>query len=416
MKPKTIAILLVLTAGTVTAAVIARGGRERAGAGSAESGQLLFPALAARVNEVAALKLVKGAETFEVARGDKGWGLTSRGGYPVELENVKKAILAVSRLEIVEVKTSKAERYGELGLQEPGSEGADSAQLTLADKSGNAMASVIVGHSSFSGAKPTLYVRRAGEAQSYCCKGELTLDTAATRWIKADVLKLDRERTRAVEIDHPDGQVCAIEKSKPEDADFAVRDVPQGRELLSSSTAATLGTALTWLNVDDVKPAAEVDFSAAPGPKSVFKCFDGLVVAVETTEVDGKTWARFAASFEEPPPPVAPEAPASEAPAAGAAPDESAAPQAAPAAAVAAATEPKAAAPAPKIKSPDDVKKEVEELNARLGGWAYQIPSYKAGTFKKRTEEFLKPLPAPEAPAAEAPAPPADGTTPPGGG
>ena len=118
------------------------------------------------------------------------------------------------------------------------------------------------------------------------------------------------------------------------------------------------------MNFEDVAPVTSIDFSGKdggkPGALCTFQTFEGTSITVQTVEKDGKHWAQFAVAHD---------------PAAASAPP----------------------APGQSLKTPEDAKKEAEELAAKLSPWAFQIPQYKVVAFNTRMAEFLKETP-PQAP------------------
>ncbi|MBM3976029.1 MAG: DUF4340 domain-containing protein [Planctomycetes bacterium] len=368
MKPATFGLLAGLTVVVVGGAWYAsRSGSDGAGASTLPT--RLFPEFAKRVNDVASVEIEKGSEHVTLVKKDNLWTLANRGGYPVDFEKVKKAVMDVSNLEVLEAKTKNPAQYDKLDLQDP-KEGAPSTRLTLKDAGGANLAALIVGKSNWGG-KASVYVRKLDDAQSYLCQGELRLEAGPTTWIKKDVLKLDRERIRAVEVAHADGETLRIQKQLPEDVDFAVLDIPPTRELASAGVAGQLGSVLTWVSVDDVAPLAEVGFDGLSVTTATFRTFDGLVIELRLADKDGKSYAAMKASWEEPP--------------ARPAPSES---------------QPASAASA-KLKSADAVRQEIEELNRAHGAWVYVLPSFKATSITKRMNDMLAPLPDPAAPIDE---------------
>jgi len=137
------------------------------------------------------------------------------------------------------------------------------------------------------------------------------------------------------------------------------------------------------VNLEDVAPASEVDFSTGTGPIARFQTFDGLVVTVTTKDQDGNSYASFAASYEAPP------AAATETPAAPPAEGEAATP------------------PPTATKSAEQVTKEAAELNARLSKWAYVISAYSRSQLGKKLGELVKDkAPPPDATMPDGSAPP----------
>lgn len=363
MKPATLGILAGLTIVVIGGAWYSRGARDDSASTSGLPDKL-FPELTKRVNDVAALEIAKGKDVVTLAKQDALWTLANRGGYPVDFEKVKQTVMAVANLKVIEAKTKNPEQYEKLDLQDP-REGAPSARLTLKDSSGAAIASLVVGKTNWAG-KQSVYVRKLDDPQSYLCQGELRLEDGPTAWIKKDVLKLDRERIRAVEVSHADGELLRIEKQAPEDADFKVLDLPPTRELASTGVAGQLGTALTWVSVDDVTTGAEVSFDGLAVTNATFHTFDGLVIDVKLADKDDKSYSMMSARWEEPPQRPAP-------------------------------AEGQPSAASAKLKAPDAVKQEIDEFNKAHASWIYVLPSYKASGIRKRMVDMLAPLPDPTA-------------------
>jgi hypothetical protein len=367
MKPATLVLLAGLTVIVIAGALYSRISRVQSASGIVLPDKL-YPDLGspARANSVASIEIAKGKEVVLLTRQDTGWVLSNRGGYPVDVEKVKQTVMAVANLKVLEAKTRNAEQYDKLDLQDP-KEGAPSARVTMKDSSGGVLAALIVGKTNWSG-KPSVYVRKLDDPQSYQCQGEVKLEDGATAWIKKDILKIDRERIRAAEIAHADGEVLRIKKSAIEDVDFAVLDIPPTRELTSAGVAGPIGTALTWIAIEDVTTPAEVSFENLPVTRATYHTFDGLVLELKLAEKDGKTYAMLVSSWEEPTPNPAP-------------------PESQPAPAALA-----------KLKAPDAVKVEIGEINKLHQNWVYVLPTYKATSIIKRMSDLLVALPTPAAP------------------
>ena len=364
MKSTSLVLLAILTLGAAGAAYFARNQRSKTSS-SATLPDRLLPEFTSKVNEVASIEVKKGKETTQLIKKGDEWTLGNRGGYLVEFEKVKQAVMAVADLRVLEAKTRLPERYHDLELDDPDKEGSTSARLTLKSRDGGVLAALVVGKTSWAG-KPTVYVRKIDDPQSYQCQGELRLEESPTSWIKKDILKIDRDRVKSVEVQHADGELLKIRREKREDLDFAVEGIPAGRELSSSGAAGPLGSALSRLTAEDVASVSDLDLSGQPITSCQFRCFDGLALKVELADKDGKSWARFTPTFEAPPAPAS--QPAESAPAGAA-----------------------------KLASVEEAKKEVDDLNKLLGGWTYALPSYKVTSLRMRLAEFLKPLPTPPA-------------------
>lgn len=366
MKQKHLLILLVATAAAIFATTLKFGDEVEVTAAD-QAGEKLYADLVQRVNDVSQIEITQGTQSITVQKAeDDSWRLTEMGSYPVQFETVKQYLMTFTGLERIEPKTQTASLYERIGVQEPGAE-SPSKLVVLKDESGAQLAALIVGNSS-DAQKPQHYVRKSGEAQSWLVAGALDISTDHTTWIDKEILNLEGPRMRQVEITRPDAEPLVIFKDAKEDANFQVQDLPEERELRFPTVANSVGSALAFLNLDDVKPQSEIDWEGGPKTSARFATWDGLVVTAQTVTLGETMWVKFDASYAEPQEPVGPSAPEVS--------DSEDAAQAAPAA-------------EDDGPSPAEVKLEITELNARLKGWAYTFPSYKNSNFNKRMDELL---------------------------
>lgn len=383
MKSKNLVILLVAAGATVVGATVALRGSGSHAEAPAEH-QKLFPDLAAKRNDVASIRVQRASGGYVVRRVGDAWTLQDKGDFPVQIEQVRKTVLEIAEATTVEAKTSDPARYVKLGVEDFDAPDSKSALVTLADKDGKELAKLLVGKEADSSgmqASTQRYVRKGGDKQSWLVNLKLDLHEKATDWLAKEILKVPQDRVRSIEIRQPDGETLLVDRPSAETKDFTLHGIPEGKEPTYPTVANSLATGLEYVNLEDVSPAADVDFSTGTGPIARFTAFDGLVVTVTTKDQDGKSYASFAATYEAPPEPVGP---AAEPPKEG-------------------------APPKPAVKSPDEVKQEVESLNARLSKWAYVISSYSRAQFGKKLSELVKEA-APPAPPADPNAPPdADG-------
>ena len=378
---KTLPLLFGATAVAVVAAAAAvyfKGSAQAA----PESMGLLYGDLGDKMAEVREVRLEKQDETLTLTKSGSDWSLVESGGFPARANKVSEVVVRLARMQIEEPKTKNPASYAKLGVEEPDAPDADSARLVLKDAAGEELANVILGETKYRGRDQTMFVRRAGEEQSYLCSGAITVDTAKRNWIETEILKLAGDRVDRVRIEHADGEVLEIARSAESTSQFDVLNQPEGRDLKSPSIANGLGTALTNVQLDDVRPASEVDFAAEPLARTTFECEDGLHVTLESARAEEATWVKVSASYVEPPeavgPTPAPEEPSETDGEAGEAGSSGSA-------------ETGDAGEGAQDDSPDpeEIRKEVEVLNAKHAAWAYKLPSYKADSITQRMESFL---------------------------
>ena len=261
MNNRLIIVLALVTALVAGAAVLSVRKRSEQPAASVGvpgvPGAVMFPALAAGVNEAARVEVNSSDGTFTLTRTDAGWGLQAKGGYPVDFEQVKALVLGLMELEVVEEKTSNPKYYAKLGVEDVGP-GAASKRVTVSDAAGTVLADVIVGNARASRAQGagsgSLYVREHGASASFEVTGSLAVNGQPSSWLDKEVIKLDKQRVRQVEIRHPGGEVLTVARADVADAHFTAQGLPEERELMWEGVADGIGGGLGWVTLEDVGP------------------------------------------------------------------------------------------------------------------------------------------------------------------
>ena len=85
----------------------------------------LYPELLERVNEVGRIELRSSAHNTVLVRSGERWQIENKDNYEAIASNVKRALLQVADLLIVEAKTRSSERYARLGLSDLDQEDAE---------------------------------------------------------------------------------------------------------------------------------------------------------------------------------------------------------------------------------------------------------------------------------------------------
>ena len=368
-------VLAVLAVAAAAAAVLV----QREDAGIARSGENLLPGLLGRLGEVTRIEAAHKGETITLVLADGGWSVADRHDYPAETSEVRGLLVGAAELVRVEPKTARPERYGKLELGDPADEEAESFGYVMKDAEGEAIANLVVGKRRFlatTGAdKDEYFVRVPDDPQAWLVTGKIPRNRRALDWLRREVTNIDQTRVRRAAVTHPDGTVVRVAKSSPGETDFTLEGVPEGHEVEEPFSVHAIGVAVTTFTLDDVARVDEVDFDGE-GIEAVAETFDGVRLTARTGVLGDRTFVRMAAEFD--PDLVFPET-------TGSLLDEKAA------------------------------RAEVEKLNGRWRGWAYEMAEYTLKSLRKRVEEMVEPIedegegetkgPAPGVFPAPAPAP-----------
>lgn len=380
MKSKTIGLLAGITILGILLAIFLN--REPSSTIS-QSGQKLFPELTNLVNDINEVVIQTKEQTVTLKRDGQTWGVKEKANYRANFEKVKHVIVGLAELRIVEPKTKTPELYERLGLQDTDQEGSLSKMVTLKTTDNPEAARIVVGNQKPAKSNPRMsdiYIRKPDDPQTWLVTGSLPLETVSGEWLDKEVTALTTKRVHQVTVTHPKGETLHLSKAKPEDLDFHLDSVPDGFKVSSQFNVNNVVGTLVQLELEDVKPQAEVDFSANPGVSAVLETFDGLRLHVETTKQDEKVLAKVSAEFDsniiqptesDPKPEASEKADDAET----------------------ATNENDTATEAPKkeslLKKPEEVQKEIESINQRVKNWAYVLPSFKVENFSKLKKDLI---------------------------
>jgi hypothetical protein len=313
------------------------------------AGDPVLPPLRAAINDVAEVRLSRGDGSGVTLRRDSGGWVVVERGWPADSGRVRKLLLDLSALAIVEEKTHDPARYPVLGVEDVTGPAATGTRVDVKTAKGS-IQSLVLGKPS--GAREG-YVRAVGAAPSYLARPQVAAESNPARWLDTALLDVDAARIRAVALQAPGAPARVLE----------------GAQL-----PAALAGALDGLAFEDVRPrpldapgtgaAAPLE---APTRRARYSTWEGLVLELVGREDGNRRWisvdARFdaAGARQRPSSTVGPAGTA-----AAAQPPATAAPGAAPAPAAAGATG-------------TDPGAEAKAIQRRTGGHEFEVPAYRFG-------------------------------------
>ena len=220
------------------------------------------------------MRLRKADDTHvTLKRADGGGWFVGERDWPAQVSKVRKLLLDLDALNVVEEKTRLPVNYPALGVEDlstPKATGTEVMVLSPAQKW-----TLIVGKPS--GGKSG-YVRVAGAEKSLLaaplsCRARTR--KAGSRRPSSTCRPSGCARSRN---DPAEGAAYSVARQKKEDPHFTLSALPKGRELSGPGAADSLAAALAGLTLEDVTRAATAGAPAAA--RAVFRTFDDLEVEV----------------------------------------------------------------------------------------------------------------------------------------
>jgi len=324
-----------------------------------EYGTPVFPALGAELDKVDSLRVVGAGDKplVTLKRNGGGW-LVADPGYPADSTRVRRLLVALADLKVVEPKTQDPARYAALGVEDVADPKAQSVRLELGGLA--EPLALLVGHAA---AGQNGYLRVVGHAQALEARPGLDVARSPRDWLARSIVDIGAARVHSVTVERTDAPPWRAVKATRDAPHFEVPGLPKGKELASLGAADVAGNTLSNVELDAVR---KVQASSTRPQRVIVECFDGLVVTVEGRSEGDARWvtvaarydAALAARYPAPPAPPAPGAGANGAPPAAAAPLNAAA--------------------------------EATRLAAQTAGWEYQVPAYRFDALFRKRDELLR--------------------------
>jgi len=359
--------LLALAAVLLVAAAIYVSNERRAER-PAGVGELLYPSLESQLDDIKAI-VIRGqgaAPLVTVRRGQAGWEVAERSGFPADPGRVRTLLLGMAQARRLEEKSSLPANYPSLGVEDLSTAGATGTDVELEGLA--APMSLIVGKSPDGRSS---FVRRNGEAVSWQVGTALTIERDPAKWLATDLLDIGADRIQSAEVTLAGKRPWSAAKASRADLSFTVTGKPS-QSSDAGGGADRIATGLAGLRLSDVRRAA--DTADKPAATATYRTFDGLVLAIEGYTEGDKRYVRVRPSVDEAAaqrffaPPVADKGSAGptaeKTPAAGAAADKT----------TSAADQPAAATTPETVLA--QTRAEAAKLEARLSGWMFEIPGW----------------------------------------
>ena len=349
MTPKA---FLTLTAVTVvaTVAAIAVGVAHYGAVQTERSEGAVFPGLSETINSVAEIEVVADGKSASVRRKGDVWVIPDKSDYPANADKVRKTLIDLTELQMFEPKTAKPELYAKLGLDDE-----KARRVILKDAEGKVLADSYFGRSRMNLARVGghgAYIRKPDSEQTWLAKGPLAVGAGPMFWLDREFIAVDRGRVKRVSKTTADGTLMVFSRISKDEEKFDIQGLPEGatKGKEADDKAMDVARALNALDMTDVKPVSEVDFSKGNVTTAEYVTYGGLVVDIslklidpENEDDDPIAWMKV---------------------------DVSAAPPAASA----------------KV---DAIKKEAAMLAARYKGWVYRVSPWSMKNLQLKPSDFV---------------------------
>lgn len=260
-----------------------------------EAGAPVLPELEARLDAVTEIRIERGDGTrTTLRRTAAGWRVLER-DFPAATGPIRKLLLDLAALKIVEEKTSDPKRYAQLQVDDVTGPAARGTLITLfVDGKADQALALIVGKAD--GARH-VFVRVPGAATSLLAAPPISTEAEPRRWLETALLDIKAERVRRVTVTPATGAAYILERPTDAKAPLALSALPPGREVADPAAIDAIAATLADLRIEDVQAAgAGASASLPSGAEARFETGDGLTLDLRERRSGERSWYTLEAS------------------------------------------------------------------------------------------------------------------------
>ena len=260
------------------------------------AGQSLYPELLEQLKTVDHIQIKTADSEVLLEKTGDTWSLPAKSGYAADDKKVANILNSIASLTIEAAKTKSSKNHAKLHLEDIATD-AKSSQITL--KQGNTiLADLMVGKSKASNmdsSSSSIYVRKAGDAQTWQVLGKLSPNSQLDTWLDKRISDIKADRVREVQLTQADKAAVRIFKQTAEDAQYQLADQPTDTELEGAYRLNSLASSLDSLDFDDVVLLDSVAFPDTAN-SAIFTTFEGLQITLRSVESNGKNYVKYSAA------------------------------------------------------------------------------------------------------------------------
>lgn len=241
----------------------------------------VFPEMTAGLSELSSVTLVSLSEEggeVTLNRPGKTWTVAQKSDYPANFEALSAFLVALSELEIAEVKTAKAVNHARLGVADIG----DSAAILVHLEPGDF--ELMIGNS---GGSHGSFIRFPGESQVYLTRQQITASVDPIDWLDPVLVNVDSAEVDKVSLATQSAQFLAAIRNA-DTGNLELQNQPVDRELKYATIVDNLSRLLVNLRFIDVQPHDPALFNGTS--LANITLISGEVIKVATMKQDDGYW------------------------------------------------------------------------------------------------------------------------------
>lgn len=252
----------------------------------------LYPELINQLNFVSEIKIRSGKKSITVKKKNTSWVLIESDNFPAKPEVVKKILLQVARLSILEKKTKSNRGHKVLGVNELDEDGIPRRQITLLNEGGVSFVDFIVGKNVDQDRKVRHYIRQSKDDQSWISEGNLDFSAEPVDWFDSKIMDIDPESIKSIQIIGNGGSSILVNKADSSQTFLQLQNIPDDQKARSTTLISSFASLLSDMRFNKVLSSGRLK-GKVPIRETTASTFENLKIIMKDYLIEKDVFTSF---------------------------------------------------------------------------------------------------------------------------
>ena len=253
---------------------------------SLKKGELIFENIKKELNDIKEINIDNNKTKISIIKDQDIWYMSTKSGYKVKNEIVRKNLIQISELRFFEKKTEDESLYSRLNLDYPNDEDSESKYISIIDNDKKVLVEFILGKKKENG----VYIKKIKDKETWLTLGTLDMSSAEEDWLETRILNIDYKDVKNVSINHLNEKNESFSLTKDDkNENFLIDNLTKEQIPKSDLIANFIGYFFTNLTFEDVIER-ESNINNKALIKINFKLFDGVNIFASIYNQDKDKW------------------------------------------------------------------------------------------------------------------------------
>ena len=253
---------------------------------SLKKGELIFKNIKKELNDIKEINIDNNKKKISIIKDQDIWYMSTKSGYKVKNEIVRKNLIQISELRFFEKKTQDESLYSRLNLDYPNDEDSESKYISIIDNDKKVLVEFILGKKKKNG----VYIKKIKDKETWLTSGTLDMSIVEEDWLETKILNIDYKDVKKVSINHLNKKNESFSLTKDDkNENFLIDKLTKEQIPKSDLIANFIGYLFTNLTFEDViEREGNVDNKVII--KINFELFDGVNIFASIYNKDKDKW------------------------------------------------------------------------------------------------------------------------------